>query len=139
MWTDRIGFCAALETIKKMERINLQDSLILKGIKIKKKWAEIAKKNNIKIEINGIDSMPSFKFKSKNSERAITYFTQEMLSLGFLASSSFALCYSHNDKIIKEYLDACEKIFKKIAIFLNNKDKIPLKSIVRNLNFKRLN
>ncbi len=139
MWTDRIGFCAALETIKKMKKLKVQSYLIQKGKKIKKNWLKIANDNNIDIEIYGIDSMPSFKFKYDFSERAITYFTQEMLSLGFLATSSFALSYAHNDKIISNYMIACDKTFKKLSFFINSKVKIPLKSNERDLNFKRLN
>ena len=139
MWTDRIGFCASLATLKKMEDNKVQEHIVLKGKKIKKKWLEMSKEFGLLIEIYGIDSMPSFKFKYNQSEIAITYFTQEMLKRGYLASSSFALCFAHKDKIINDYLRNCRDVFKNLSYYLGKNKKIPLKTSVRDLNFKRLN
>ena len=103
MWTDRIGFAASLAALKKMKRINLQKKLVKRGKIIKKKLINIAIKYKLKIEVYGLDSMPSFKFSYKNSEELITYFTQEMLYEGFLASSSICISNSHDKKIIDKY------------------------------------
>ena len=139
MWTDRIGFVASIATLKKMKKFNVQKKLIKYGSLIKKNWKKIANKNKLKIEIYGLDSMPSFKFMYDDSEEMITYFTQEMLKRGFLASSSLAISYSHNERIINKYLQCCDKVFNKLFFIKNNNIKIPLISKKRDLNFKRLN
>jgi glutamate-1-semialdehyde aminotransferase/spore coat polysaccharide biosynthesis protein SpsF (cytidylyltransferase family) len=66
-WTERIGPTAALETIKIMENIKSWEIISNIGNKIKKNWELISNKNNVKIDIRGIDAIPNFSFKSKNS------------------------------------------------------------------------
>ncbi|MDB4184320.1 aminotransferase class III-fold pyridoxal phosphate-dependent enzyme [Alphaproteobacteria bacterium] len=139
MWTDRIGFKAAIASLDKMKKLKVQNKLVINGKLIKKKWSELAKKNSLHINVFGIDSMPGFSFNYKNSEKLITYFTQEMLKEGYLASANIAISLSHSKIIINKYLSACDKVFNKISILKNLNKKIPLKSSVRDLNFKRLN
>ena len=65
-WSERIGFVAALSTIKIMKSKKIFSSIKKIGKEIKSKWIEIAKKNNIEIEIFGKDSIPQFKFKNSS-------------------------------------------------------------------------
>ena len=81
-WTERIGPSAALKTLEIMERKNLGCKLQLLE-KNKKRWLEIAKNNNIKIDTWGIDAMPGFNFQSKNNNIYKTFITQEMLKKEF--------------------------------------------------------
>ena len=139
MWTDRIGFLASLATLKKMKKFKVQKKIVKLGKYIKYELKNIAKKNFLQIQIQGINSMPSFKFMYSDSEKMITFFTQEMLKEGFLASSSLTLSFAHDVKIIKKYLASCDKVFKKISFYKHKKKSIPLKSKIRDMNFKRLN
>ena len=139
MWTDRIGFVASIAVLKKMKKLNVQKKLIKYGKFIKKNWKKIADKNKLKIEIYGLDSMPSFRFMYNDSEEMITYFTQEMLKKGFLASSNIAITYSYNERIINKYLQCCDIVFKKLFFIKKDKIKIPLVSKKRDMNFKRIN
>ena len=122
-----------------MKRISLQKKLVKRGKIIKKKLINIAIKYKLKIEVYGLDSMPSFKFSYNNSEELITFFTQEMLYEGFLASSSICISNSHDKNIIDKYLNSCDKVFNKISKIIHKKKQVPLKSKKRDLNFKRLN
>ena len=47
--------------------------------KIKKHWKSLSKKHNLKIDIKGIDPMPSFNFLSKKNLYYKTYVAQEFL------------------------------------------------------------
>ena len=67
--------------------------------------------NKIKIKIQGIPSLSSFVFQSKNHEAYKTYITQEMLKKGFLATTTIYVSTSHTKKIINKYLKYLEKIF----------------------------
>ena len=138
MWTERIGFIAALETLKKMKSKKVQNKIVKKGLYIKQKIFNISKKLDLKIDIKGMDSMPSFSFNYKNQNELYTFFTQEMLSLGFLATNSMTLSYTHDKKIINNYLNKLEKTFKKIKILIDSKSKIPLRNAQRQTNFTRL-
>ena len=138
MWTERIGFIAALETLKKMKSKKVQNKIVKNGLYIKQKIFNISKKLDLKIDIKGMDSMPSFSFNYKNQNELYTFFTQEMLSLGFLATNSMTLSYAHDKKIINNYLNKLEKTFKKIKILIDSKSKIPLRNAQRQTNFTRL-
>ena len=137
MWTDRLGFIAANSTLKKLKRLNINKKIAEYGVKIKKSWYDLAKKNDIKILISGQDSIPFLKFNYSNNLEITTFFTQEMLKKGFLAGSQVATTYAYNDKIINKYLSQVDKVFKKINICLK-KGKFPLKGKVKHSTFKRL-
>jgi glutamate-1-semialdehyde aminotransferase len=140
MWTERIGFTAALAAISKMEKYNIQKHLVSYGLQIKEGWKKISQATNIPISIAGLDSIPNFKFHSSNSLILSTYFIQEMLELSFLANNSLATSFSYSDKVIKKYLKAFEKTFLKISKNVKKlgEKKLPLKGPIRHSTFKRL-
>ena len=138
MWTEGIGFSASLATIKKMKKLKIQKVLVKYGKLIKFGWEQIAKKNSLNILIYGLDSIPCFKFSYKNSTALATYFTQEMLKLGFLANTSLATSYAYNEKIIKKYLISVDTVFKKISLTIHNKKKLKLNGPIKHTTFRRL-
>jgi len=121
-WTERIGPCAALKTIEIMEKNKTWEFINKTGLMIKEKWLKLAKKHKLKIEIFGITSLPSFKFKSENNLAYKTFISQEMLKKGFLAANSIYVCTSHNSKILNQYFKNLDKIFKLIADCEQGKD-----------------
>ena len=138
MWTDRLGFIAANSTLKKLKSKKINKLISNYGIDIKNGWKRIANKYQIKISISGQDAIPYLKFDYPNSLEILTYFTQEMLKIGFLAGGQVATTYAYNNKIIKKYLSAVEVVFKKIR---NNLDRNNFKLVgpVKHSTFKRLN
>ena len=139
MWTESVGLAAAIETIKKMKKHNVQKYLVKYGKKIKNGWGDIANSLNMDIQISGMDSIPEFNFQDKRAKMLHTYLNQEMLRYGFLNNNRLATTYVYNDKAINNYLDHIYKCFKKIKPFVNNNKKIPLLGSVRHSTFKRLN
>lgn len=113
-WTERIGPTAALKTIEIMEKNKTWNFINDTGLKIKNKWLYLAKKYQLNIEIFGINSLPSFKFKSQNNLAYKTFISQEMLKKGYLASNSVYVCMSHNSEILDGYFRNLDKIFKLI-------------------------
>ena len=111
MWTERLGFVAALSCLEKMEKESVNEKLVYYGKMMKAGWAKIANETNIKIKIAGIDSIPSFSFDYENAPELLTFFNQEMLKSGFLATSSTATTFSYDDKIIDSYLSQASMIF----------------------------
>jgi len=138
MWTERVGFAAALASIKKMERLSVQEKLVEYGVKIKKGWKMAAKESNIKINTGGLDSIPSFSFDYKNSAELLTYFNQEMLKEGFLATGSTATSYAYSDEVIDKYLNKVNKIFNEISK-KNCEVKNSLVGPIKHTTFARLN
>ncbi len=137
MWTDRLGFIAANTTLKKLKKFNINKKISSYGLKIKRGWLKLAKKNNIKISISGQDCIPYLKFDYPNNLEILTYFTQEMLKRGFLAGAQVATSFAYNNKIINKYLNEVDGVFKKINVNLT-KGKFPLKGEIKHSTFKRL-
>ena len=129
-WTERLGYSAALSTLKYMEKHKIQNEINKSGILIKKAWRIFAKKYGLKIKVTGLNALPSFIFLNDYNTETITFFTQEMLKNNILASNVIYLSHAHKQKHIANYLKNCGKIFKQISLL---KDK---KSLIKKLNGK---
>ena len=137
-WSERIGFVAALSTINIMKSKNVFNQIKEIGKKIKSKWFEIAKKNNIEIEIFGKDSIPQFKFKNFNQIYK-TYITQEMLKKNILASSTVYVSIAHKKNILNKYFKYLDLIFNNIAKNNIKKIKLSIKGEIAHTEINRLN
>ena len=139
-WTERIGPAAALATIKKMEHFKVQEHLIKIGKMIQDGWITIAKNTGLSINVGSIYPLSHFEFKDKDPLVLKTFFTQEMLVCGYLATNSFYCCFAHNEEIAQQYLCTVEEVFTLIkkSIDENNSLKL-LKGPVCQSGFMRLN
>ena len=113
-WSDRIGPVAALATLKEMQRTKSWNIISKKGLLIKKKLKEIAKKNNLEIKFKGLAPLITFDIISKNKNIIYDYITARMLQEGFLAKNVIYVCTAHSDTILKKYFKAINKIFFEI-------------------------
>ena len=139
-WSDRIGPAAAIATLEEMERIKSWKIITKKGIYLRKKWKNIAKKYNLNLKIFGIPSLSTFIINSPKFLEYKTYITQEMLKRGFLASNSIYLSVAHENKIIDDYLYELDKIFKVIGECEEGRNIYALlETPVCSSGFKRLN
>ena len=138
-WTEKIGPACAITFIEKHKKLNLGKKLTEIGKKIKKIWYEAACYSNLDIEINGIDPLASFKLTSSNWPVTLTFFIQEMLKKGILASDRCYANYKHSPKLLKKYESASFQIFERIAkLEKSNKLKKSLDGPVKQMGFKRL-
>ena len=139
-WTERIGPACAVAFIKKHKKLNLGKLLVDKGTIIKNIWKSAAETSGMKIKISGIDPLASFKLEVKNWRAALTFFIQEMLKKGILASDRCYSNYKHDKKSLKLYEQACFQIFKEIAI-LDKKNKLVknIKGPLKAIDFGRVN
>lgn len=139
MWTERLGFAAALATLKKMEKENVQEKLIYYGKKIKNGWEKISENNNLNIKISGLASIPTFSFNYTNDLSIQTLYTQEMLTKGYLASADLATTFAYNDLVVDNYLLESEQVFSVIKKGIeNNNIEGLLRGGVKQPNFRRL-
>ena len=138
-WTDRTGPAAAIATIKYFVKNNVQDNLIKAGEQVQNGWIKMADKNGLKIKVGGLAPLSHFVFDYDKPLVLKTLFTQEMLKLGFLATTAFYASLAHTDEYIGLYLEACDKTFAFIAkaISQGNVEKL-LKGPVCHSGFKRL-
>lgn len=109
-WTERIGPVAAITTIKKMRKHHVQNHMIECGKRIQKGWKLLADKHQLNIKVGSIYPLSHFDFL-ESPLILKTLFTQEMLSLGFLATTSYYACYAHRNEHIDQYLNAVDIVF----------------------------
>ncbi len=135
-WSERIGFVAAIETIKIMEEKKTWKTVKKLGKYIKKRWSQLSKKNNIKIDIFGIDAIPQFKFE-KNHNLLKSYITDQMLKKNILATTMIYVSIAHKKKIIDKYMKELDAIFFKISKMKNINSEIKIDEA--HSEIKRLN
>lgn len=111
-WTERIGFVAALATIKKIIKENVPDYLEKMGNLIMQGLKESAGNNNLKLKVSGLPALIHLSFDYGQDSQAIrTLFTQEMLKKGILASGGVYVSYSFKEEHIKRYLNGVNEVF----------------------------
>ena len=139
-WTESLGPTAALKTLEIMKKNNTWEYITKLGRFIVSKWVVLAKKNKIKIKINGIPALCSFVFLSKNHQEYKTFITQEMLKNSFLATTTIYVSMAHNKKILRKYFNCLDKIFSIIAKCENGDDIYRyLETTKSETDFARLN
>ncbi len=132
-WGERIGYTAALSSIKEFKRLNVFKQVEKNGKFIKKLWNDLSKKYNLPIRIMGSNAIPSFEFCDNHQKRK-SFLTQEMLKNKILATNLIYITIFHNKNNIKKYIKILDKVFseiskKKISSIL--KSKVSFKPINR--------
>lgn len=110
-WTEKIGPVSALATIKKLKDNNVVKHLNRIGRNIQTGWEQLAQKYGLNISISGAYPLSYFCFQGKKQLVVKTFFTQEMLKKGFLATTAFYVSFAHKDIHIKQYLRAVDETF----------------------------
>ena len=139
-WTERVGFVAALATIKKLKAQNVPRHLKKIGGMIGDGWKRLAKKHGINLTVIGPESLVTFSLNyGKESQAIRTLFTQEMLRRGFLANASVYVSYAHQEHHVRAYLAAVDEVFAilKKAIDIKSVHKL-LEGPIAHGGFKRL-
>ena len=111
-WTERIGPTAALKTLEIMSRDKTWEYITNLGLYIREKLQSLSKKYEIKMTILGIPALTSFVIDSDNSLKYKTFITQEMLKKGYLSSNCIYVSVCHTKKIIDNYFEHLDPIFK---------------------------
>ena len=105
-------------------------------------WKEKAEKNELEIEVGGIRPLGHFSIIGKESGLVYkTFFVQEMLKRGYIASNAFYTTYAHSEEIIKEYLEHVDEVFWMIAEINGRNETVEsyLEGPVCHSGFGRLN
>ena len=140
-WTERSGYVAGLKTLEIMENIKSWEIITSQGKKIKKMINKIAKNNNIKINIFGLDACPSYSIDSKKWQEYKTLITQNLLKERILGANTTYTSICHNDRVIKNYEIKLNKIFNLIKKIESSGESVEnyLEGPVSHSGFKRLN
>ena len=139
-YTERVAFAATCKAVDVFLRDRVWEKLIAYGKHVKEGWTEAANHAGLQITVGGIDPLAHFSFRENNLALK-TYFTQEMLKRGFLASTACYTSFAHSEQIISEYLEAVESVFADISCLLSSGSPIENSILgpVCHSGFERLN
>ena len=101
-WTERTGYVAALATIKQFEERDVIAYLSDIATHLREEFKKHISADVVALD--GLHTVPTIIFKHQSPVLAKTYFTQEMLKRGYLASTVIYLSYAHTKKIIDAYI-----------------------------------
>jgi glutamate-1-semialdehyde 2,1-aminomutase len=139
-WTEGTGPTAAIATMRKFKVTNAHEHLIAIGNIISQGWANAAKHANLEINISGLPSLLKFSFNHSKDLAMKTYFTQEMLDAGFLASGRFYSMLAHTVEAADQYVKETSRIFLEITELIRT-DQLEksLRGDIAHSGFQRLN
>ncbi len=139
-WTERIGYAAALATLKEMKKISSWKIISETGNLIRQEWTRMSQKYNLRFDVSGISALPTMTFDSDEGLLFKTLISQEMLKRGYLASNSVYCCTQHTSGILKDYFEALEQVFILITNCKSKEDIISLlDGPICHTGFRRLN
>jgi len=138
-WTESVGFVAALATLRKLGSVNVPAHVARIGSRVQQCWEECALRYALPVQVGGYPCLAHFSFKHPQADALRTFYTQEMLSLGFLAGTGLYPTLAHTDAVVDRYEEAIEKVFRELARALAQKDVLArLRGPVAHSGFKRL-
>lgn len=137
--SERIGPTAALATLKKMKRVQIDHYVNKMGWRIGAIWKNLAKKHNLPLLVEGPGAFINFSFNHPDDSTLRALFTQEMLARGYLATATVYVSYAHKTKHLTAYAKVVDIVFETIkdAIHLDDA-KRRLKGGLPESGFKRL-
>ncbi len=113
-WGERIGYTAALSSIREFKRLNAFQKVEANGKLLKNIWLDLSQKYNVPIKLMGTNAIPIFEF-CNNHPINKTFLTQEMLKNKILATNMIYINIFHNKNNIKKYVKVLDKVFKDIS------------------------
>lgn len=138
-WTERVGFAAALATLKEMERVDSPSHLIWAGKTVNSIWTKAAEEHGLKIHTAGIEPLTHIAFDYDNSIEVLTLYIQLMLEKGFLLGAAVYTTTAYTEDILNKFEVATNESFEVISKAVQAGDvKALLKGPVKHTGFARL-
>ena len=141
-YTERIAFAAALRSVQLYQKYRVWEKQKEYGELVQTGWKNAAQNAGIGIEVGGILPLGHFTVLGDESPLVYkTFFVQEMLKRGYIASNAFYTSYAHDADMIKGYLQNVEEVFCMIAAAQKEGEKVEslLQGPVCHSGFGRLN
>jgi glutamate-1-semialdehyde aminotransferase len=119
-WTDRIGPCAALATLRKHKQLKVGDHLVKIGNLVQEGWKKFGEEYGLKIHITGIPPLSHWEIVCPDSQLVHTVIVKEMLKRGFLTSKTFYPTYAHKISDTHKYLTSLDEVLKRLAPYIKD-------------------
>ena len=124
-WTESVGPCAALATLRVMEETRVWEVVDQAGTSVQQAWRESAERHRLPVEVPaGYGCLAHFHFDHPEGIVLRTLFTQRMLHKGFLAGTAFYPTLAHTASIVEQYVEAVDHVFHELAVLLAKGDSL---------------
>lgn len=114
-WTERIGPAAALASLDVMVQEKAPEIIHETGGRVRQLWTDLAGEVGLRIKIDGIPALSTFRIDGFDNQVVKTFLTREMLDRGYLATSAFYASIAHSPEILHAYIGELGGVFRKIA------------------------
>lgn len=120
-WTEGTGPAAALATLAELERLQPWPQIDAVAAKVMQGWRDLAQRHSLPFTVSGGGNLCALHFgPSDDASANRTFYTQEMLDLGWLASGGFYPTAAHTLVAVDAFLGAVDEVFGKMAAALAN-------------------
>ena len=139
-WSERVGFCAGLAVLEIFKSTDVISILKENGHFIINGLKSLIDKYIVPVNLLGIETVIILEFEGENALEMKTFFTQEMLKQGFLASNVIYISIAHSKELAAKYFTAVEKVFSHLSHYLAQGNlETKLDGPVCHSGFERLN
>lgn len=114
MWTERIGFAAALATLHAMRERDVPARLVELGDLTVAGILEAGQRAGLAIEASGISPLAHFTFPADPLPLQ-TLWTQRMLDRGYLVGASVYMSTAYTEEFIGRFVADSEEVFREMA------------------------
>lgn len=115
-FTERVALAAALKTIEVYRRDKVWEKQQDYGHRVQQGWEQLGQQTGLSVQVGGIAPLAHFTIRGKQPPRVYkTFYTQQMLKYGYLATNAFYASAAHSESVIREYLDCTRSVFRQIA------------------------
>ena len=115
-WTESVGPVAALATLDVMGSENVVEHIATIGSAVQAHWRESAAAHGVPVVVDeGYPCLAHFAFDHPQANTLKTFYVQEMLKQGFLASTVIYPTLAHTDAHVAAYRDAMDGVFEKLG------------------------
>ena len=138
-WTERIGFVAALSTLKVMEETESWKVISNLGNYYKEVLTELFKDLELDFEWTGMPSLIGYSFSNCDWSAIKTKITEELLDHGYLHGCLFYPSIAHSKNDINDFRDVLSLVLKKLKTLEFKNIEIEMVNKKAHNTFKRLN
>jgi glutamate-1-semialdehyde aminotransferase len=140
-WTERVALAATIKAIQEYDRLDVSVHLNRIGEMIQAGWTSIGNELDVDIEVGGIYPLSHFALLCPDAPAYKTFFTQEMLKKGYLASTASYVSLAHDEEVVGRYLEAFYDVMSKTVSLMKRGEDVceHLDGPICHFGFQRLN
>jgi len=136
-WSERIGYVAALTTLKEMLEVESWKKISSIGAEMRDIWRSAFESAGLSVSISGIPALSSHSIIGAQGNTIKTLITQEMLKRKILASNIFYPSIAHSSSHLERYESNLRDVLKAIGKSSNLENLLDAKPA--QTGFSRLN